>query len=46
MKNKLLEKQFFDCTGVWGINGRTDYSTFEYFCHFVILDLLVVSPSE
>ena len=24
--------QYFDWTGVWGINGRNGYSTFEYLC--------------
>ena len=37
MNNKLLEMQYFDCTGVWGINGRNGYSTFEYLCNFAIL---------
>ena len=37
MNNKLLELPYFDCTGVCGINGGNSYSTFEYFCNFVIL---------
>ena len=32
MNNELLEMQYFDWTGVWGINGRNGYSTFEYLC--------------
>ena len=37
MNNKLLEMQYFDCTGVLDINGRNGYSTFEYLCNFAIL---------
>ena len=37
MNDKLLKMQYFDCTDVWGINGRNGYSTFEYFCDFAIL---------
>ena len=37
MNNKLWEKQYFDCTSVWGINGRNGYFTFEYLCDFAIL---------
>ena len=31
MNNKLLEMQYFDCTGVWSINCRNGYSTFEFY---------------
>ena len=46
--------QYFDCTGVWGINGRKGYATFQYYVilqyssiYFnIFLDFLVVQPSE
>ena len=34
MNNNLWEMQYFDCTSVWGINGRNGYFTFEYLCDF------------
>ena len=37
MNNKLLEMQYFDCKGVWGITGGNGKSTFEYLCNFAIL---------
>ena len=37
MNTKLLKMQYFDCTGVLGINGRDGYSTFKYFCNFATL---------
>ena len=37
MNTKLLGMQYFDCTGVWSINGRNGYSAFEYSCNFAIL---------